>query len=227
MLYFVIFLLELSLLFFLSRFFNRSLLKLLYGISKDRSIAINLLTILLLPGTMIHEVAHALVAGLLLVPVGEIEIFPKVEEDKILLGSVQVGTTDPLRRLIIGGAPLLLGTGIIISILYWALNTLNSATPWWVVAAVVVLIFQISNTMFSSDKDMEGALAFIGAILTFVFIVFLAAYFTGFLSYLSFLQSINFPDLTQFFKKVDLILVIPLLLDLFFWLSAKILGHRY
>ena len=46
---------------------------------------------LFLPGTVIHELAHVLSAGVLLVHVGEVEFMPQQTPEGIKLGSAQIG----------------------------------------------------------------------------------------------------------------------------------------
>jgi hypothetical protein len=103
--------------------------------------------LIFLPGTFIHEMSHFLTALFLLVPVGQIELMPKLHEDGLKLGSVPIGKTDPIRRTLIGIAPIVLGLVII-----FVTNTLT--IPWFIHAYIA---FQIGNSMFSSKKDMEGA----------------------------------------------------------------------
>jgi len=86
---------------------------------------------LFFPGTVIHELAHLLAAGLLFVKTGSMEIIPKVMDDEIRLGSVQVAKTDPFRRTIIGVAPVLLGMAIIFGILFY-LQPLAEKNPVYI-----------------------------------------------------------------------------------------------
>src|SRR5580704_5390415 len=102
MLYFSLFFIELVVLFLLSRNLTRVLSHFFYQLTKNKTFTISALAFLFFPGTVIHELAHALFAGLLGVHVGEIEFMPKIEGDKVKLGSVQIAQTDPIRRFLIG-----------------------------------------------------------------------------------------------------------------------------
>ena len=95
-------------------------------------------------------------ATLLFVRTGKIEIFPTTsEEGRVQLGSIGIAHTDPIRRFLIGIAPVVVGTGLLL----WALFSLMPE-PLDVgrSALLFFVVFEIANTMFSSRKDMEGAL---------------------------------------------------------------------
>lgn len=110
-----------------------------------------------LPGTFIHEISHLLAALVTVVPFGELNLMPEVEEDGVKLGSVQIGKTDFVRGSIIGLAPILAGGGII----FWGISFMLSGgyleNPW-IVALIIYSIFQITHTMFSSKKDLGAVL---------------------------------------------------------------------
>src|SRR5690349_5362698 len=99
--------LEVGSLYLFSRLLTRSLAQIFYHLTRSESQTIQLLALMFVPGTLVHELSHILVAGAMLVPVGEISITPKVEGDRIKLGTAEVGECDPFRRAIIGIAPVL------------------------------------------------------------------------------------------------------------------------
>lgn len=151
---------EIGVLFLLSRQLTRAI---------SSFLSIQLLSFLLLPGIIIHELAHLLTAAVLLVPVGEIEFLPKVREGSVKLGSVAIGKTDPVRRALIGLAPVAVGISLL-----WAVSAFYSQTQYelwtWQTVALIYIVFEVGNTMFSSMKDLEGlietvlAAAFLGGI---------------------------------------------------------------
>lgn len=126
---------------------------LFFGSSKP---GIVLYTILMLPGTIIHEISHWLVAELLQVPTGEITILPDpIEQDSMerKLGSVMTAKTDPIRGFLIGMAPLIVGTTLlmIISVLLgdnFSLNNLN-----WYSAGLIYAVIVLGNSMLVSRVD--------------------------------------------------------------------------
>jgi len=172
------------------------------------------LSILFLPGTIVHELSHLLVAGLMMVPVGEINLVPEVDGQIVKLGSVQIGQTDPFRRILIGVAPLILGLSVLIGLIYFNKDSLLHFSPLWLSILIIYLLFQITNTMFSSKKDLEGALVFTGVILTVLIIIFAALYFTGRMPDFSFINSLDFESIINFLITVDKFILVPLVIDL-------------
>lgn len=162
-----------------------------------------------LPGTFIHEVAHFLMGLILLVPVGQFELMPEVEEEGMIkMGSVPIGKTDFIRRTMIGFAPLLVGVGLIFSILYFLLQKGLLSTPW-IIAVTIYAIFVIGNTMFLSKKDIEGIWVFI----LFLVLIFAILWFLGVnigISEGGFIYQTIIPTIT----KANIFLAIPIGVDL-------------
>ncbi|MBI2600136.1 hypothetical protein HYW43_04445 [Candidatus Daviesbacteria bacterium] len=214
MIYILFFLLEIGILFFLSKKLINSLARILFKFTHNRQLVVNILAILFLPGTIIHELAHLLMAGIMLIPVGEMTVVPEVLEDGVKLGGVQIGKSDPFRRTLVAVAPVLVGIAAILGILYFA-QIDNYGV--WQIALALYLIFEIGNTMFSSKKDLEGVIGFVVAILLIIFIVSAAFYLLkpGLIQTLwSYLQTVNFDPAISFFKKSSIYLMVPLGLDL-------------
>ncbi len=212
MVFYALFALELLVLFFLSRLLSQSLSNLFFRITRSKTITIYLLSLLFFPGVAIHELSHLLSASILFVPVGEVEFIPQIKENEVKLGSVGVGKTDPVRRAIIGFAPVIVGTAIIITFLsYFSTDTLLGK----LIAGYI--FFEIGNTMFSSKKDFEGtiellvAIALISAILTFFGFHLPQVVFEQFSSL----------KLIEFIKKSDTLLLIPVGIDIVFFAVTK------
>lgn len=215
MIFFAIFIFEIILLFILSKKLIKSIFLTLFKISKNHTMAINIMAIIFLPGTIVHELAHLFSAGMMLVYVGEIKVWPEIEGNTVKLGSVQVGKTDPFRQTIIGVAPVIAGILSIIGILYFA--QLATGFIWWQVFLGLYLIFEISNTMFSSKRDIEGIIGFIVGIFITILLILIVLYFFN----PTFLQNIwlwvnkqNFDPLVKLFKLGSIYMLVPLLLDL-------------
>ncbi len=183
-------------------------------ITRSHRVTVHILSILFLPGTIVHELSHLLVAGLMMVPVGEINLVPEVDGQIVKLGSVQIGQTDPFRRILIGVAPLILGLSVLIGLIYFNKDSLLHFSPLWLSILIIYLLFQITNTMFSSKKDLEGALVFTGVILTVLIIIFAALYFTGRMPDFSFINSLDFESIINFLITVDKFILVPLVIDL-------------
>lgn len=226
MLYFVFFLFELGLLFFLSKKLVGSLAQILYKFTKSHRFVVHTLALIFLPGTMIHELAHLLFSGIMLVPVGELSVIPVIEEKGVRLGSVQIGKTDPFRRTLIGVAPVFLGMILIFSILFMVKI---GVSPWWQILLALYFIFQIGNTMFSSRKDIEGSILF--AVLTIVLCmtVLVSIYFLRPLLLQDIWLNIAKMDLgfmISFFKQASSYLIVPVGLDLLIILLTIPLKRR-
>ncbi len=199
-------------LFVLARNLHVGFGRLFYKLTKSEKSAGYLLAILFLPGTFIHEIAHFLTALFLLVPVGQIELMPEVEGPRsVKLGSVPIGKADPVRRFIIGAAPLIFGVLTIILTIY-ILSMYRYIDTWWQVLLVGYFIFTIANTMFLSRKDLEGAWKM------FVLAVFVLAlsYLIGFRFQPGQVTQLLSSGVVEAIKKAGVFLAIPVVIDIVF-----------
>ena len=164
----------LPLLFLIERWIHRHLQGIMLLLTGDSELAVVLYALPLLPGIFLHEASHALAAILLGVRVGRISIRPKRAGQRIQLGFVPVEKTDVVRASLIGLAPLLVGSGVILLIGYrvfgigtvgaaiaagdwaglttWLLEALRAPDAWlW-----AYVIFTVSNTMLPSRADRQA-----------------------------------------------------------------------
>jgi hypothetical protein len=168
MLYVVLIVGELVILSFISRTLTQRLFEAVYLVTKARSVGISFVTLLLFPGTIVHELSHLFTAGILGVRAGKLELAPtSLKGEHIHAGSVMVAESDPIRRSLIGLAPLFTGLTILTVISYYL-------HPWWQEAFLsmqnglfvtmpvirfllsLCIISAVSNTMFSSPEDLKG-----------------------------------------------------------------------
>lgn len=128
-----------------------------------------LYTLLFLPGTILHELSHWLVAELLGVRTGEITILPTTDDDttRQKLGSVQTAASGPLRSFLIGAAPFL--TGLLT--LYLLGTLLLSAELWWHYLLLFYGIVVTGSCMLLSREDRRSW-PFIGILLTTLLALF-------------------------------------------------------
>lgn len=196
-------------LFFLSRMLHQQLANFFYHFFRSQKVTMYCMAFLFFTGTLIHEIAHYVMAHLLFVPAGNMTLWPQLETHGVKLGSVAIAKTDPIRRFFIGVAPLLLGLLLILCALYLAeLYQLWGNTLYQVL--LVIALFEISNTMFSSKKDMEGAVGlFIIAIVPFVLL-----YILGFRLPDGVLRFLFSATVVTMFTKGSWYLLIPLGIDL-------------
>lgn len=134
-----------------------------------------LYTILMLPGTIIHELSHWLVAEILQVRTGAITIFPEWEEKEAgateqRLGSVETVQTDPLRGFLIGLAPFITGIGILM-VFATLLTRWWGNAPWWQIGLVIYGSIVIGNSMLISRADRRNW--------PFIAILTIVVYFVG------------------------------------------------
>ena len=125
---------------------------LLFGTSRP---GIIFYSILVLPGTVIHELSHWLIAEILQVRTGEIVILPELasEGKEERLGSVQTERTDPLRGFLIGIAPFL--TGLLILVTLGRLFSIGwfEHWAWWQLTLIVYGIVVMGDSMLISRSD--------------------------------------------------------------------------
>ncbi len=150
----------LFLIFFLSLKISSFIYSTVFLLTKNGKIAIGVLIFFLLPGTIIHEFSHLIVATLLRVSTGELTILPTIEKNgEVRAGRLMLGKADPFRHSIIGLAPMIIGL-ILISLVgklfFPSLNLLITHNPQPITILGFYLLFITSITMFSSRKDLDG-----------------------------------------------------------------------
>lgn len=153
---------ELIILFFLSRLLTQKLYALFLLLFRARSVAVSAITLLLFPGTVIHELSHLFTAEILGVRTGKLTLAPEsIRGENIKTGSVAIAATGPFRRAIIGLSPLFAGLLALSAISYFLQQyfttpqgpTLQLALSY---GLSFYFLFTISNSMFSSREDMRG-----------------------------------------------------------------------
>ncbi|HEV2339720.1 MAG TPA: hypothetical protein VGT05_03045 [Patescibacteria group bacterium] len=202
-------------LFLLSREVSRSLATLFFRLTKNEKITLFLLSVILLPGVVVHELSHLLTAHLLFVKAGKMEFFPQVQGEHIKLGSVAVARSDPLRKLFIGVSPLLFGISLLFALSFF-LSPFSHTFSWQMLLFVYTL-FEVGNTMFSSKKDMEGA----RTLLFLLVIGFLLLIFFSVSVRQQVFQLVGAPFMQQVLLQLDSILFCVVVLDAAFFLLAK------
>ena len=97
-------------LLYLQRLLQREIQAIFLLITRQPEISMALFSLLFLPGVLLHELSHFLMAKLLDVPTGRFSIIPrKLEGGRIQLGYVETVSTDFVRDALIGVAPLITG----------------------------------------------------------------------------------------------------------------------
>lgn len=168
----------------------QSLLMLLLG---RIEVALAVFSILFLPGVILHELSHLVMAWILRVRTLRISFIPQPMPDgRLRMGYVETRSTDILRDGFIGAAPLLSGGAFIA---YTSYVRFDLSTRWYQVIwenpgdwlemiqrtisqpdfwLWFYLLFVISSTMFPSESDRRAWLPLLFIFGAIIFLLFLA-----------------------------------------------------
>jgi hypothetical protein len=181
-------------LLWVQRWISRSLQELSMRWVNDPDVALIIYFVIVLPGVVVHEMSHWLMAKVLGARVTWPKFGParKGRSRRVSLGSVRVGNVDPVRASLIGMAPLLGASVVILLIgnLVLGVGELADAMSRQGVEGLVdglgqvvrvadfwlwlYLIFAIANAMLPSESDIAAVrpvlifLGIVAAVLLFV-----------------------------------------------------------
>lgn len=171
----------------LERWIHRHLQGLWLLIFRDPDIAAVLYSVIMLPGVLIHELSHWLMATLLGARTGRFSVLPeRLPDGTLRLGFVETEKTDLVREAIIGAAPLIAGTGVILLVSFIVLDVgpvgealargdlgaaldsllaiFGQPDAWlW-----IYVLFTVSNSMLPSASDRRAwlpLLVFVAALI--------------------------------------------------------------
>jgi hypothetical protein len=182
----------------LNRWIHRHLHGAMLLLTGRTNAAMMLYFLLLLPGVLLHELSHWLMAKLLLVRTFGFTVWPKRQRDgSTRLGSVEIRPTDSVRASLIGAAPLISGSIVVLLIgnhvfgaetlgvlqtgdvgaLASALWAALKARDMWI---WLYLLFAVANAMIPSPTDREPWLP----VILFLVLVVGVAYGLGFTQFL-------------------------------------------
>ena len=164
----IVFLLQIIIIFIVSRLILKELFLLLRKFFLTDFPVFLLVSLIFLPGTIIHESAHFITALFLILPVKSMTVFPKWDNNEIKLGEVLFIKKDFLRAILVGIAPVFFGVGILFSLFYFHIYPTNNLG---LNILYSYLIFSISANMFSSKQDLKD-LALIIPVIMLLVIVF-------------------------------------------------------
>lgn len=151
---------ELTILYVLAGALTQAGFELLIRITRSRTIAVTVVTLIVFPGTVIHELSHLFTAEILGVKTGKLSLVPEnIREDEIKAGSVMIAHSDPFRRYLIGLAPIVVGM-VTVTALSYMLSLYWGNWGVWGNMGGIYLLLSVSNSMFSSREDMKGFIPF-------------------------------------------------------------------
>lgn len=142
---------QLMVIYFISRLAINEIFHVLRIFIKNDRLVFALVSIIFLPGTIIHELAHFFMATILFMRVHSLAIFPRMEHHYIKLGSVVYEKKDVFRGILVGIAPILVGLLVFYLVDF---SKLFPNSNLYINIVITYLIFTISSTMFSSKQDL-------------------------------------------------------------------------
>lgn len=200
--------------FLLSRFALQKSYPVLRRILKNDRLIIYFVSLIYLPGTVLHEASHYLAALILNLHPQEIQFFPVIEGKRVKLGHVlyEKHPHDFIRSILVGIAPFL---GGLLSLWMIIQTKLFPGNVWWLTMIFGYLILTITANMFSSKQDLVDVgyllpLGIIIALLLYFFPLRIAPVFTSQLmsSASYFIQTIQIPLLFSLGIHAILVLVL-------------------
>jgi hypothetical protein len=169
MVIFLLFFIQIVLLFFLSRLTINEIFYFLRLFIKEEKTVLILVSLLFLPGTIVHELSHFFAATILLIRVRELKIFPEFKEEEIKLGHVLYEKQDFIRGILIGIAPFFAGSFFFLSLAYFKIFPSQNL---FLNLLLIYLIFAVSSTMFSSKKDLVDMVFFLPFLIVLAGIIY-------------------------------------------------------
>jgi len=179
----------------LQRLLHREIQAVFLVLSRSPEFTIALFSIIFLPGVLLHEFSHYLMAVILGVQTAKFSLVPEMLPDgRLQLGYVETSKTDIVRDSFIGAAPLIVGS---LFVAYLAVARLHLLPLWdvlrngqynlfWLGVTLLpqirdfpiwfYLTFTVSSTMLPSQSDRHAWLPLGAAIIVlFAFAIFAGA----------------------------------------------------
>lgn len=137
--------------FFITRQTTNELYYLLRRFTKSNNLIFSFVAIFFLPGTIIHELSHYLMATILFLKVHEVKIIPQWDKNSIRLGSVIYEKTDFIRSILVGIAPIL---GALLFFWWLSLFKIFPSSNIYLNILFGYIVFSVASSMFSSKQDL-------------------------------------------------------------------------
>ncbi len=159
-LFFVLFLILLAGLWWLSWRIGLLIQEIVYLLSGSEDMAMVILFLIYLPGILIHEASHWLVARLLGLKTSNFRVWPKYTRNTIGLGSVTVSSGGTVYDSLVGLAPLLVGSALIVLIGEQVFDTQTLAFAWRTGRLLDGLTFVVDGLAHKPDSLLWSYLLF-------------------------------------------------------------------
>lgn len=160
------------------RWLHRELQWLFLLLTWRPNLALSLFSLLLFPGTLLHELSHVVAAWLMRVPVRRFSLVPRLMPNgQLQLGFIETPKVDFLRDAFIGAAPFFMGAPLVAflglrCLGFERLLPLLSSADWQALWPTLIqltgqsdfwlwfyLTFAVSSTMIPSAADRRAWLA--------------------------------------------------------------------
>jgi len=177
----------------LERWIHQHIHGIAYLFTRNKDAAILLYAIPLFPGVVLHELSHWAMSKFLGVKTSGVMLLPKRDRNgHIRLGSVVIQQTDPIRASLIGIAPLIAGSLVVLLIGYWmfGVGAMESALLAGDIPAIALsfvgmlrvpdmwlwlyLLFAVANAMLPSPSDRETwppVILFLGVLVVLAYVL--------------------------------------------------------
>ncbi len=142
---------------FISLFITRQwivqkLYLLFYLLTRSHRTALYCVAVLFFPGTVVHEMAHAVSAMVLHLHVTSITLIPHIHHNGVVLGSVEYYRKDRLRSIAVGIAPVVVGLCFVY--ISGSVGTLPFNSVVWN-SVYLYCMYVVISSMFSSKQDLK------------------------------------------------------------------------
>lgn len=212
----IVLLILVTIVYILSKHIIQNLFNVLHLFFESDTVIFTFISIIFLPGTVIHELAHYLTAIVLFLRVREFHILPQWEGNYIKLGRVVYEKKDVVRSILVGIAPIFFGL-----LLFWYMAYLNIFPQQSIILNIILayFIFVISSSMFSSKQDLIDIVYIvpIGILLAGVCYVFNID-LGRVLQNKEFMQLLN-----SIFTRVNLYLLLSVIINVILLLALKLI----
>ena len=206
----IVFLLQIIVIYITSRLIIKELFLFLRKFFQTDFPVFVLISLIFLPGTIIHETAHFLTALFLILPVKSMTILPKWDNNEIKLGEVIFVKKDFLRAILVGIAPVFFGIGILFSLFYFHIYPVNN---FGLNILYSYLIFSISANMFSSKQDLKDLALIIPVILLLIVVFYV------------FDIKININSISVIMNKINLYVFFVFIINIVLFIITKLLNY--
>jgi len=136
---------------FLQRLLHREIQSVLLIVSRSPEVTVTVFSIIFLPGVLLHEFSHYVMAVILGVQAARFSLIPQTLPDgRLQLGYVETEKTDIIRDSLIGAAPLFAGGSLVA---FLSVTRLDLLPLWAVLQNAQLNLVWLGITLLPQVKD--------------------------------------------------------------------------